>query len=202
MIKFKQKSYSDLVISSTLDGLKVGTGIGTALAGMFKSSKNTKNVNPFLVVGGGALVGAALGALAGKMKESEVKKSRINAGVRLFEAVVDNLKKIGFKEGRDFTQDPKMANILKTKVCIVVSRSRSGIRMLINTIDDPELKEITDQIQGSLGRSTITTEKANNKYNELTITTLSSSGNDSVFVTKIIESFIRRGYPVYIVEVG
>ena len=202
MIKFRQKAYSDNVIAGTLDGIKYGAGVGTVLAGILKATKYDKKVSPFLVLGGSMVVGAALGALAGKKKDNNVKIARTDAGVRLFDSVLDNLRKVGFREGRDFTQDPKMANVMKTKVCIVVSRTSSGVKMLINTINDPELKEVTDQIRGSLGRTIVSTEKSSDKYNDLTITTLSSSGNDSVFVTRIIESFIRRGYPVYIVEVG
>lgn len=202
MIKFRQKAYSDNVISGALDGVKYGAGAGTVLAGILKATDSTKKISPFLVVGGSMLAGAALGALAGKIKDNKIQKSRVTAGVRLFEAVLDNLRKVGFKEGYDFTQDPRMANMMKTKVCIVVSRNTNGLKMLINTIDDPELKDITKKIQGSLGRNTVSTERMNNKFNELTITTLSSNGNDATFVTRIIETFIRNGYPVYIVEVG
>ena len=202
MIKFRQKAYSDNVVSGALDGAKYGAGVGTVLAGILKTTKADKKVSPFLVVGGSALVGAALGALAGKMKDNDIKKSRVNVGVRLFESVISNLEKIGFREGYDFTQDPKMANILKTKVCIVVSRSSSGLKLLVNMADDQKLKEISDRIKNSLGRTVMSTERVNNKFNELSITTLSSNGNDAVFVTRIIESFIRGGYPVYIVEVG
>lgn len=202
MIKFRQKAYSDNVVSGALDGAKYGAGVGTVLAGILKTTKADKKVSPFLVVGGSALVGAALGALAGKMKDNDIKKSRINVGVRLFESVISNLEKIGFREGYDFTQDPKMANILKTKVCIVVSRSSSGLKLLVNMADDQKLKEISDRIKNSLGRTVMSTERVNNKFNELSITTLSSNGNDATFVTRVIESFIRGGYPVYIVEVG
>lgn len=202
MITFRQKAYSDNVVSGALDGAKYGAGVGTVLAGILKTTKSDKKVSPFLVVGGSALVGAALGALAGKMKDNDIKKSRVNVGVRLFESVISNLEKIGFREGYDFTQDPKMANILKTKVCIVVSRSSSGLKLLVNMADDQKLKEIADRIKNSLGRTIMSTERVNNKFNELSITTLSSNGNDATFVTRIIESFIRGGYPVYIVEVG
>lgn len=202
MITFRQKAYSDNVVSGALDGAKYGAGVGTVLAGILKTTKSDKKVSPFLVVGGSALVGAALGALAGKMKDNDIKKSRVNVGVRLFESVISNLEKIGFREGYDFTQDPKMANILKTKVCIVVSRSSSGLKLLVNMAEDQKLKEIADKIKNSLGRTVMSTERVNNKFNELSITTLSSNGNDSTFVTRIIESFIRGGYPVYIVEVG
>lgn len=202
MITFRQKAYSDNVVSGALDGAKYGAGVGTVLAGILKTTKSDKKVSPFLVVGGSALVGAALGALAGKMKDNDIKKSRVNVGVRLFESVISNLEKIGFREGHDFTQDPKMANILKTRVCIVVSRSSSGLKLLVNMADDQKLKEIADKIKNSLGRTVMSTERVNNKFNELSITTLSSNGNDATFVTRIIESFIRGGYPVYIVEVG
>ena len=203
MIKFRQKTYSsDNVISGALDGVKYGAGVGTVLAGILKTTKADKKISPYLVVGGSILAGAALGALAGKVKDNDIKKSRVTAGVRLFDAVLDNLRKIGFKEGQDFTQDPRMANMMKTKVCIVVSRNSSGLKMLINTVDDPELKGITKRIHGSLGRNTMSTERVNNKFNELTITTMSSNGGDATFVTRVIEMFIRNGYPVYIVEVG
>ena len=146
MIKFRQKAYSDNVISGALDGVKYGAGVGTVLAGILKATKADKKISPYLVVGGSILAGAALGALAGKVKDNNIQKSRVDAGVRLFDSVLDNLRKIGFKEGHDFTQDPRMANIMKTKVCIVVSRNSSGLKMLINTVDDSELKEITKRI--------------------------------------------------------
>jgi hypothetical protein len=202
MIKFRQKAYSDNVISGALDGVKYGAGVGTVLAGILKVTKSDKKISPYLVVGGSILAGAALGALAGKVKDNNIQKSRVDAGVRLFDSVLDNLRKIGFKEGQDFTQDPRMANIMKTKVCIVVSRNSGGLKLLINTVDDPELKGITKKIHSSLGRNTVSTERVNNKFNELTITTMSSNGGDATFVTRIIEMFIRNGYPVYIVEVG
>lgn len=202
MIKFRQKAYSDNVVGGALNGVKYGAGVGTVLAGILKATKNDQKISPILVVGGSMLAGAALGALAGKVKDDKLQKARTTAGVRLFDSVLDNLRKIGFKEGQDFTQDPRMANVIKTKVCIVVSRNSSGLKLLINTVDDPDLKEITKRIHGSLGRNTVSSEKINNKYNELTITTMSSNGGDATFVTRIIETFIRNGYPVYIVEVG
>ena len=202
MIKFRQKAYSDNVVGGALNGVKYGAGVGTVLAGILKATKNDQKISPILVVGGSMLAGAALGALAGKVKDDKLQKARTTAGVRLFDLVLDNLRKIGFKEGQDFTQDPRMANVIKTKVCIGVSRNSSGLKLLINTVDDPDLKEITKRIHGSLGRNTVSSEKINNKYNELTITTMSSNGGDATFVTRIIETFIRNGYPVYIVEVG
>lgn len=202
MIKFRQKTYSENVISGTVDGLKYGAGIGTVLAGILKATKADKKVSPVLVVGGSMLAGAALGALAGKLKDKEIEKSRANVDVRLFHAVLDNLRKIGFKEGYDYTRDPHMANVMKTKVCIVVSKTTNGVKLLINTANDSKLNEVTNQVKGSLGRTVISTEKMSDKFNDLTISTISSNGNDAVFVTRIIEMFIRRGFPVYIIEVG
>lgn len=202
MIKFRQKAYSDNVVGGALNGVKYGAGVGTVLAGILKATKNDQKISPILVVGGSMLAGAALGAIAGKIKDNKLQEARTTAGVRLFDSVLENLRKIGFKEGQDFTQDPRMANVMKTKVCIVVSRNSSGLKLLINTVDDPELKDVTKRIHGSLGRNTVSSEKINNRYNELTITTMSSNGGDATFVTRIIETFIRGGYPVYIVEVG
>ena len=204
MIKFKQKGYSDNIISNSLSGLKIGAGIGTTLAGVlkFSSSDEVKKINPLIVVGSGALYGAALGAITGIIKDYTVSSSRKNAGIRLFDDVIKDLRGKGFKEGSDFTQDPRLANIIKTKVCIVVSRRSTGLKILINTINDPDLVKVTNRVHESLGKSVLTTEKVNNKFNELTISTLSSNNGDSNFVARIIETFIRNGYPVYIVEVG
>ena len=79
MIKFRQKTYSENVISGTVDGLKYGAGVGTALAGILKATKADKKVSPLLVIGGSMLAGAALGALAGKLKDKEIEKLKAEA---------------------------------------------------------------------------------------------------------------------------
>jgi len=40
------------------------------------------------------------------------------------------------------------------------------------------------------------------RFNDITITTVSDKTQDPALVSGILEQFIRRRYPVYIVEVG
>lgn len=207
MIKFRQKDFS--ILSDTLKGATMGATVGTMATGglKFKALKKTElgkmnDDNPLAIVGGGILIGAALGAIVGSIKKLDLTVSRSGANKRLFSTVLDNLRRLGFKEGSDYTQDPKMANLLKTKVCIVVSKSSDDLKLLINTVADPKLKSISSEIIKNLPSTSVTTEKSNDRYNELSISTISSSNGDAGFVTGIIEMFIRRDYPVYLIEVG
>lgn len=207
MIKFRQKDFS--ILSDTLKGAGMGATVGSIAAGglKFKAFKDTtlgklNEDNPLSIVGGGILLGAALGALAGSIKKIDLSISRSKANKRLFSTVLDNLKRLGFKEGSDYTQDPKMATLLKTKVCIVVSRSSDNLELLINTVSDPKLKSISNDIVKNLPSTSVTTEKRNDRFNELLISTISSNNGDAGFVTGIAESFIRNGFPVQLIEVG
>lgn len=152
---------------------------------------------------GGALIGAALGALCGTIKKIDNKISRRTVtSDRLMSDIIANLKKSGFKEGRNFTRDPKLANLLECKVCIAVSRSNGDLRILVNYIDDPKLKNLTTTIAKNTPNTGIRTQVASNKYNEITISTISDSSADATLVSRIAEQYIHSGFPVYLVEVG
>lgn len=156
----------------------------------------------FAVIGASTIIGAALGALVGLVKEGDKFISRSNVDKRLMSTVVDNLKKQSFKEGQDFTRDPKTADQLKTKVCIVITKYSGDLRVLINTISDKKLDSLTNQTIKNLQNTSVITKKASNNYNEITISTISDGSADAGLITGICEKFIHSGYPVYLVEVG
>lgn len=164
-------------------------------------------LNPFykkaLLELGGIAIGATLGALAGMIMDASDyinKKKTVNN--RLLKDVVDNLKKIGYREGQNFTRDPKMASLLKTKVCLVISKSSDELKLLINTVNDGKLKTLTGQITKNLPTMSTLNEKVSDRFNEINITTMTSNSGDAVWVTSVAEKFISAGFPVYLVEVG
>lgn len=214
--KFRKKEFS--ILSDTISGASIGASIGT-LGSVFapKKIKSNKFVGKDIknkyndlkaaerklaVVGAGTLVGAALGALVGLIKEGDKFISRSNVDKRLMNTVVENLKKQSFKEGVDFTRDPKIADQLSTKVCIVITKYSGDLRILINTILDKKLDSITNQVIKNIQNTSVINKKASNNYNDITISTISDGSADAGLITGICEQFIHSGYPVYLVEVG
>lgn len=214
MIKFRQKDFS--ILSDIKKGAMAGTAAGATIAGglktVFRKGKEPDiklpgklgNITPeIVIIGGGTVLGAALGLLAGTVKEiSKVVNRNTTVDNRLMQDVVDMLKKSGLKEGRSFTRDPKTANELKTKVCIVVTKVSNDLRLLINTVTDPKLREVTNGIVKHVKNTSMVTEKLSDKFNDITVSTISDSSADAGLITGIAQSFIHAGYPVYLVEVG
>ena len=209
MVRFREKEYS--ILSDTISGAKVGGAIGALGApvlGRMNGGKFTnKNSNDpafvkksLMVTGGGILLGAALGMLVGTVKAIGTSINRADTvDDRLLNDVVEKLGKNGVN--KDFTRDPKIANELKTKVCLVISKYSDDLRILINTVNDPKLKAITDVVVKEVPRGSIKTNTGSNKYNEITLSTL-SSGKDASVIAEIAKAYIQKGYPVYLVEVG
>ena len=176
----------------------------------YKHPKFRKKYNKFdspirnaIVMAGGVIIGAALGALAGMIMDvTDHITNKRSLNNRLLKDVLVILKRMGFNEGRDYTRDPKISSLLKTKVAIVISRTSDELKLLINTVNDRKLKDITTNISKNLPTMSTLTEKVNDRYNELNITTLTSNNGDATWVASIAEKFIKSGYPVYLVEVG
>ena len=145
------------------------------------------------------ILGAALGAIVGAIRTA--KDAARSTNNRLLKQVLPRLKSKGLVEGKDFTMDPKKANEIPTKVCIVLSSASGELQTIINSKDDPKLKKVVDGVvRKSPGRAQVTTQ--NNRFNEITITTEKRTAANVNQVVSIIESFVESGYPVYIVEVG
>lgn len=221
--KFFQKNNShtsDLAYKGAIAGGTLAGGALTFVPDYFKIKKKTdeetslikftkkyNGLNPFykkaLLELGGIAIGATLGALAGMIMDASDyinKKKTVNN--RLLKDVVENLKKTGYKEGQNFTRDPKMASLLKTKVCLVISKSSDELKLLINTVNDGKLKTLTGQITKNLPTMSTLNEKVSDRFNEINITTMTSNSGDAVWVTSVAEKFISAGFPVYLVEVG
>lgn len=208
--------------SSALAGAQLGFGITTLASGLPVINKGTdKLLNKVTsksekigkidfkpiekrvgLVSAGTIVGAMLGALIGSIGELDKKISRGSVNQRLMYKVIDYLRKENFRNGIDYTLDPKIADKLGTRVCIALSRNSGDLRLLINTKADPKLKQVTDRIVRNIPNAGVENRTANNKYNELTISTISDSSADAGLVSGIVSQFIHSGFPVYLVEVG
>lgn len=202
MIKFRQKDFSFL--SKLTHGAGLGASVGLVTAkfrNKFPKGK-IKDLGEFGIIAGSTLVGAALGAIAGMFEEGEKLISKKKVDDRLMKRVVEDLKKTGFREGTDFTLDPKKASEMKTKVCIVITKNSGELKVLINTQADSKLESITSRLTKNIPNTSAITKKVSDKFNDITITTISDSSADVGLIAGIAESFIRNKYPVYLIEVG
>lgn len=208
MIEFRQKDFS--IFSSTLAGAGTGLGLGMTF-GKFRNrnskpgqSGNTGRISDENLLGiYGLIAGAALGALAGVIDEQRTRFNRkTTVDARLMDTIVENLKKDNFKEGKDFTRDPKIANQLKTKICICISKVSGDLRILINIVSDPKLQGLAKDLVNNIPNKSAVNERTSDKFNDITITTISDSSMDAGLVTGVAERFIHSGYPIQLVEVG
>lgn len=224
MIKFKQKDFSNYIVSDAVKGATIGAAVGSVIGGgaapeklpvvkFLPGAKEYNNLRhgkkdtegkikqQLAIMGTSVILGAALGALLGTVKEIDKHVSQGNADDRLMGSVIKKLEKKGYKEGKEFTRDPKQASTFK--VCIVLTRDGANLRLLVNVIKDPKLKQTTDKVIRSLtGKPQVRNNTASNKYNEISISTISNTPSNIKTVTELASGFIKAGYPTYIVEVG
>lgn len=195
-------SFVDDVWGGTMKGLGVGGLINGIALGAAAIEKKGWTVNQaFKAVGYSVLVGAALGLVLGVTKKIAETSSRNKTNQRVINTVTKLLKNKGFEENKDFTTDPKTADLEKTKVTVLVNRGNGDLKLALNVISDEKLEKICNKVVSELPDKSKTMTKESNRYNEIMITTL-SSGNDAIVISGIIEKFIRAGYPVYMIEVG
>lgn len=205
--KFRIGFYSDIasdIWSGAVKGAVAGniiTGIATASA-YASGKKGEWGVNKaFKALGYSILIGASLGLVLGITKKIAEESSKDQSNARVINIVKNLLKKRNFKEDKDFTRNPKIADLEKTKVTIVVNRENGDLKLALNVISDEKLEKVCNYIISEVPDKTKTTKKESNRYNEILITTM-SKGNDAVVIADIAEKFIRAGYPVYLIEVG
>ena len=170
--------------------------------GKTTSWQETGTLQQLGVFGAITLIGAALGAICGAVKEVDKMISRGSANNRLMNDILSGLNKKGFKEGKDFTRNPQEADNMKTKVCIVATRDGANFRLLVNYFNDIKLKKIADKVtKGLNGPTQVRNNTASNRYNEIQISTISNTTNANT-VIELATGFIKEGFPVYLVEVG
>jgi len=219
MIKFRQKNFN--ILTSTLSGAGLGASVGSGVS-VFRPRKETKgefkrddgkfdegaqkranSTYRMKIIGAGMLIGAALGALYGTFKEVTKKINRKNTvDKRLMEKVLQGLKASGFKEGTDFTRDPKQANQMKTKVCIVISKFSGELKLLINVARDRNLEQLALNIVKNIPNTSNVVTRTGDRYNDIIVSTISDPLVEDGLICGIVEKFIHNKYPVYLVEVG
>jgi hypothetical protein len=195
-------SFTEDIWGGTMKGLGVGgliNGIALGAAAIDKKGWSVKQA--FKAVGYSVLVGASLGLVLGITKKIAEISSRNKTNQRVINTVTKLLKNKGFEENKDFTTDPKTADLEKTKVTVLVNRGNGDLKLALNVISDEKLEKVCNKIVSELPDKSKTMTKESNRYNEIMITTL-SSGNDAIVISGIIEKFIRAGYPVSMIEVG
>ena len=192
-----EKRYGEIT-NTALKGGSWGLTLGTGFAAFMKGK--TPQAKALV-----ALTGAALGALAGTVwgtvKAVDSKISQSESGHKLIKEVIKNLNRAGYKRDSEWTTDPKTANLMKTKVCVVFSRSADELGLMINMASEPELKKISEEATKNLPWGSKATEKISDRFNEIQITSIPSK-TDAVYIFGKIEKFIQAGYPVYLIEVG
>lgn len=187
-----------------INGAMIGAGLGYGLTrSPFKNSSDNKGKSiPDWKI---SLIGAGLGAIVGSLRWASGKISRRTSKRFLSDDITDRLLANGYSKDKDFTKNPKIADLLKTKVCIVLSKSHSEMKILINTANEQKLNKLLEKIIKQENPSEFSNKrsKSGEKFNELVLTSLpTSEEKDILYIMEIIETFIHNGYPVYIVEVG
>lgn len=200
--KFKRKDFS--LKDDMVKGASIGGAAGTLSGIVSKAAGNSTSLAGTLVyTATGSIIGAALGALHHIFKKGVDRSNRqATVDARLMNSVVDDLKATGFKEGINFTRDPKTADDLKVRVSIVISKVSGELNLIINMIADDKLKDLTKDMITRLPNTSAVTSKVEDKYNEITITSISDNSANAGLIAGICNYFIRNKYPVYLVEVG
>lgn len=198
--------------SNTIESILSKSGsIGEYLKGVNKSfwdrlSKIGKWIltNPAKAGLIGAAVGASLAVGYYLIKKSYNKADQMLVGFRgkMLDLVTDTLRSMGYERDKDFTTDPAQADYLKTKVCIVVSSSKDELSLTINSISDPKLDSISKQIIKNLPSGTKFYKKESDKSNELSLALIPTSNGDYAYIATIAERFIKRKYPVFLLEIN
>lgn len=193
--------YNGSVYKGNISTSVTENGKTTTVTEPYVSPSDTQKL---IVFGASTLIGAALGAICGTVKSVSNHINKSNANDRLMNEVVKGLEKNSYKEGIDFTRDPKEADRKRTKVCIVMTKNGGEFKTLINTQNDRKLKTVTDGVIKKLNKSSINVKNstASNKYNEIQISTIPNASNNIKTVVEIASSFIKAGFPTYLVEVG
>lgn len=210
--KFRIGFYSDIA-GSIFSGAALGGAAGTFINGISLAAAHSAEkkgagwgVNKALnTLGASILIGAGLGLLLGVTRQIAEKSSRdtTNDRNRIINVVSKLLKKRGFKEGSDFTTNPKTADQERTRVTVLVNRSNGDLKLALNVIADPKLEKVCNNIILDLPEKSKSTKRESNRYNEILITSLSEKiSGDALLISNIVEKFIRAGYPVYMIEVG
>lgn len=160
--------------------------------------------NPSKAAIAGAAIGASLAAGYYLIKAAYNKADQklANTSGRMLDKVCKVLEKMGYKRNQDFTTDPVQADYLRTKVCIVVSSTKDELNITVNSINDPKLEPVARQIIKNLPSGSKFYQRQSDKSNELTLAVTGSNNGDHTYIATVVERFIKKKYPVFIIEIN
>lgn len=155
-----------------------------------------------------SLIGAAIGASIAigyyliKASYNKVDQKLIGFKGRMIDKVCEALTSMGYKKDIDFTTSPSQADYIKTRVCLVVSSTRDELNITINSVNDSKLEPIARQIIKNLPSGSKFYQRQSDKSNELTLAVTHTNNGDHIYIASIAERFIKKKYPVFIVEIN
>jgi hypothetical protein len=218
MIKFREVRYS--LLPDLLKSAAVGSTAGALTGGISANVSNTlgktKNLNvqdkkdlSFNWKLKGSVIGAGLAmayTLLEKLTNSSTGRILLDKKVRNSNYNINMISKVlkmkGFTPDKDFTTNPKIADRLKTKVCIVLRSDSDLLSIIISSVGDDMTKKAMDEIVRGIPDKYKSTVDRTEKGQTISLTAMSSNGGDISYVANVMSQFMNRRIPVYLVEVN
>ncbi len=213
-MKSEQKGFSfgtDFVDNS-FKGASIGGALGSLATPFIVKAKNAAEPSKWEWAKGaakgavgGIIVGAALGTLFGIIKNETTSRNRDNTiNNRYLPKVTEMLLKCGFIEDRDFTRDPKTADDLRTRICIMVSRYSTDTRISINCSADFKTQQLIDKMINDLGlsRKVSIKKQGSDRFSNIEMLKRTKIDEDVNLIKSISEYLMKKHIPIYLVEVG
>lgn len=213
-MKAEQKGFSfgTDFLDNSFKGASIGGALGSIASPFFVTAKNAANPTNYEWAKGaakgavsGIIVGAALGTLFGIIKNEAISRNRNNTiNDRYLPKVTEMLLNRGFLEDKDFTRDPKTADDLKTRICIMVSRYSTDTRISINCSADFKTQQLIDKMINDLGlsRRVSIKKQGSDRFANIEMLKRTKIDEDVNLIKSISEYLMKRHIPIYLVEVG
>ena len=213
-MKAEQKGFSfgTDFLDNSFKGASIGGALGSIASPFFVTAKNAANPTNYEWTKGaakgavgGIIVGAALGTLFGIIKNETTSRNRDNTiNNRYLPKVTEMLLKCGFIEDRDFTRDPKTADDLRTRICIMVSRYSTDTRISINCSADFKTQQLIDKMINDLGlsRKVSIKKQGSDRFSNIEMLKRTKIDEDVNLIKSISEYLMKKHIPIYLVEVG
>lgn len=213
MIKFREARYSNFNISDLLSesvaNAGAGATLGAAVGGLSSALLGGDKSRTLSWTTKGALWGAQLLVgynLLDKLLNSSFLSSLTQKGIKNSNYNINTITRVlkmkGFAPDRDFTTNPKVADRLKTKVCIVIRSDVDLLSIIISSANDDIAKKALDEIMRGVPDRYKKTVDRTEKGNKVSLTAMSSNMGDVSYVANIAAQFMNRRIPVYLVEVN
>lgn len=165
--------------------------------------------NPKTAMLSGAIIGASLAIgyylIKAAYSRGSSAKARFDSNSKLnsLTSKIDKaLSSSGYVNGKHYCMDPATADRLKTRVCIVIDSGSEEASLTINSVNEPKLEPVSRYIIKNLPSGYTFYRRDSDKSNELTLASIPTSNLDPVYIASIAERFIKKGYPVFILQLS